>query len=157
MKLEKFNLIQFNFFLIQTTTCMWQTKDEMKCENVKWKMWWYEEDFECIMNLLRMKNNFKFFQIWARTSCYSCFSTATTSRSSSSSLLSSSVSQSCSVSSVFKYRFHIHFQINWSIERFSLKTPHPRGCVVSEHMAKKVSSREHCSNIALHRQLQGGD
>ena len=21
-------------------------KDEMKCENVKWKMWWYEEDFD---------------------------------------------------------------------------------------------------------------
>ena len=30
---------------------MWQTKDEVKCENVKWKMWWYEEDFECIMKL----------------------------------------------------------------------------------------------------------
>ena len=47
-----FNLIIF--FLIQTTTCMWQTKDEMKCENVKWKMWWYEEDFECIMKLTRI-------------------------------------------------------------------------------------------------------
>ena len=25
---------------------MWKTKqkNEMKCENVKWKMWWYEED-----------------------------------------------------------------------------------------------------------------
>ena len=22
---------------------MWQTKDEIKCENLKWKMWWYEE------------------------------------------------------------------------------------------------------------------
>ena len=30
---------------------MWQKKDEMKCENVKWKVWWYEEDFECIMKL----------------------------------------------------------------------------------------------------------
>ena len=27
------------------------TNDEMKCENVKWKMWWYEEDIECIMKL----------------------------------------------------------------------------------------------------------
>jgi len=34
------NLI--HLFLIQTiTTCMWQTKDYMKCENVKWKMWWW--------------------------------------------------------------------------------------------------------------------
>ena len=31
------------------------TKDEMKCENVKWKMWWYEEDFECIMKLTRIQ------------------------------------------------------------------------------------------------------
>ena len=30
---------------------MWQTNYEMKCENVKWKMCWYEEDFECIMKL----------------------------------------------------------------------------------------------------------
>ena len=27
----------------------------MKCENVKWKMWWYEEDFECIMKLTRIQ------------------------------------------------------------------------------------------------------
>ena len=47
--------ILINFFLIQTTTCMWQTKDEMKCENVKWKMWWYEEDFKCIMKLTRIQ------------------------------------------------------------------------------------------------------
>ena len=34
---------------------MWQTKDEMKCENVKWKMWWYKEDFKCIMKLTRIQ------------------------------------------------------------------------------------------------------
>ena len=27
------------------------TKYEMKCENVKWKMWWYEGDFECILEM----------------------------------------------------------------------------------------------------------
>ena len=31
------------------------TKDEMKCENVNWKMWWYEEDFECNMKLTRIQ------------------------------------------------------------------------------------------------------
>ena len=34
---------------------MWQTKDEMKYENVKWKMWWYEEDFKCIIKLTRIQ------------------------------------------------------------------------------------------------------
>ena len=38
-------------YLLTYLTCMWQTKDEMKCENVNWKMWWYQEDFECIMKL----------------------------------------------------------------------------------------------------------
>ena len=43
------NLIKL-FPLSKTNACDKQ-KDGMKCENVKWKMWWYEEDFECIMKL----------------------------------------------------------------------------------------------------------
>ena len=33
-----------HFFLIKAQKIL----NEMKCDNVKWKMWWYEEDFECI-------------------------------------------------------------------------------------------------------------
>ena len=36
---------------------MWKTTDEMKCENVKWKMWWYEEDFEGIVKLHKNSMN----------------------------------------------------------------------------------------------------
>ena len=48
-----------NLFLIYSSlkqkNNMHVTKDEIKCENVKWKMWWYEEDFKHIMQLTRIQ------------------------------------------------------------------------------------------------------
>ena len=40
----EYNIINFIF----SSFIQQHKKDEMKCENVKWKMWWYEEDFKCI-------------------------------------------------------------------------------------------------------------
>ena len=34
---------------------MRQTKNDMNFDNMKWKMWWYEEDLECIMKLTEIQ------------------------------------------------------------------------------------------------------
>ena len=35
---------------------MWQTKDEIKCKNVKWNVWWYGKDFKCIIKLTSLNS-----------------------------------------------------------------------------------------------------
>ena len=48
-------IILFNSSSTNHSKCMHVTKKgEMKCEIVKWKMWWYEEDFESITKLTRI-------------------------------------------------------------------------------------------------------
>ena len=47
---------------------MWQTKNEMNFDIMKWKMLWYEEDLECIMKLTEIPTHFEIQQIimsWA--------------------------------------------------------------------------------------------
>ena len=51
-------------------------EDEMKFENVKWKMWLYEEDFKCIMKLTKIQWIYGLFRdtIYhgGGTSCQTC-------------------------------------------------------------------------------------